>query len=249
MDAQAVDGCQLSVASGQEIRKGDLVAVDANGEARKAGTETSPTTEPSWQAWVQLAAPEYESLDYPAELIDAIARAEAATGVSGSAIAAVLYKETGLAHYRVGSRGGALPDLRVVKGDNGRAIGAGQVHRCKGMDWQRYYSFNLGEPGCSNRQFNLDDLADNVEVCARILKRGGWKAGDVPAQYEAYAYYNSGVRGDKAPQASQRYAAEVRSLQLAIARSSADVPVGGSKAARDESPAETPALQETGKAQ
>jgi len=88
---------------------------------------------------------------------------------------AVLYKESHMRHFTDG--GG------VKRGDGGRAIGIGQIHR---SPWQRYYSDELG------REIDLDLLADNVEVSAWLLIRSGWN--ELPVEQVA-SYYNTGKRG------------------------------------------------------
>jgi len=74
-------------------------------------------------------------------------------------------------------------DGNVQRGDNGRAIGWGQVHRCP---WQNWASEQIGLP------VNLDDLLDNVTVCGMILLRGGYDIDDDTTWEPAAAYYNTG---------------------------------------------------------
>lgn len=134
-----------------------------------------------------------------------IQRAVDLTGVDGSAIAAVLKTESGLSHFD--KRG------RVVRGDGGHSIGIGQIQR----SWERYYSYDhSGEFPDGSRKVRVDDRADNVLLCAVILKHEGWAADDLPAQLAAYAGYNGGSRGKHSLQALH-YAERVGRTCAAIA--------------------------------
>lgn len=164
---------------------------------------------PAWWAWLRAHPPADGACaplpsDGFCELAAAIAAAALASGVDGEAILAVLNSESGVQHYRKG---------KVLRGDGGRAIGIGQVHR---KPWESYYSHNAAEGVL--RAIRLERLDDNVLVCALILKRGGWRAGEDAAQARlaAYAYYNSGRDWNEAPAAAQRYATVVDGLERII---------------------------------
>ncbi len=116
--------------------------------------------------WVNLCI----AIDDATDLVDEPDRADFA-----AAICATLWQESGCKHY---SKSG-----KVKRGDGGRAIGAAQVHR---SPWQKHYTEIL------ERDIDLDYLHDNIEICARLLLRGGW--GDAPNK-EVFTYYNSGDRG------------------------------------------------------
>lgn len=108
------------------------------------------------------------------EVVGSIKDASELTNVAPEAIVATLWQESGLRHYKTNGS--------VKRGDGGAARGAAQVHY---SPWTEHFTKELG------RDIDLDDLHDNVEVCARLLLRGGWL--DNPLT--AYGYYNSGQRG------------------------------------------------------
>jgi len=97
------------------------------------------------------------------------------TGVAGAFLLAVGKLESHNQHY---TPGGA-----VKRGDGGRAIGWGQVHR---SPWQKWAAGEL------DREIDLDVLEDNVLVAAMILQRGGYDAADEATWEPAAAYYNTG---------------------------------------------------------
>lgn len=140
-----------------------------------------------WHPW------EY---DYYYRLVDAVKDASDATGVSAEAIVATLTQESGMRHYK--------KDGKVQRGDWSAkyqvwmARGVAQIHQ---SPWCRHFTKELG------RDIDLDDLHDNVEVCARLLLRGGWDTNPL----EAYGYYNSGQRGFV-----NRYARSVASIEKDI---------------------------------
>ena len=140
-------------------------------------TEALAQPEP-WELWLQETL---GASDYTVELAAAISGSEAITGLPeeqradfAALTCAVLYKESRLRHTENG---------KVKRGDGGKAIGVGQIHR---SPWQKHYSEGLG------RDVNLDLLADNVLVCQLLLIRGGWNV--LPVKQVA-SYYNTGRRG------------------------------------------------------
>jgi hypothetical protein len=154
----------------------------------QAATPETPVTTPEvtpavveapdpWSLWLADSVPTDNGY-MPETLYNAINDAVEFTGVDGAALCATLFAESRLCHYR---------NKKVIRGDHGKAIGMAQIHR---SPWQKYYSFNpeFGE----KRKVDLDELYDNVMVCALILKRGGYDATDQKAQQHAFGYYNTG---------------------------------------------------------
>lgn len=124
-----------------------------------------------WYPWLMRR-------DHSDGLAEAVRDAAYGADVSGAAILATLWHESRLMHV-----GG---DGRVKRGDGGRAIGIGQVHR---DPWEAHFTKETGV------EFDLDEMYDNVLACALILKRGGWEPGVRVCKQEAYSYYNTGRRG------------------------------------------------------
>ena len=148
-------------------------------------------TDDEWAYWMLHRTDWHPwECNYFYELVGSIKDASEATGVAPEAIVATLVQESGLRHYR--------KDGKVKRGDRGAARGAGQIHQ---SPWKKHFTEELG------REIDLDDLRDNVEVCARLLLRGGWL--DNPLT--AYGYYNSGQRGYV-----NKYARNVASIEKNI---------------------------------
>lgn len=165
--------------------------------ASTEGFEPDPD-DPGWVYWMAARNDWSEAEEwYFRQLVESVKDASEATGVSCEALVAVLDKEASLRHYTCDTK-----SCSVKTGDGGDAIGIGQIHR---SPWQKFYSKELG------RAVYLDDLHDNVEVCARILLRGGWTADDPTAQKRAYGYYNTGKSG-----VINRYARTVYSRVLEV---------------------------------
>ena len=158
-----------------------------------------------WRRFIMYLAPTdagYMHATLERAIADAVARPHAI--VDAPAICAVLLQESGLRHT---DRQG-----RIVKGDGGRAIGIGQIHR---KPWEKYYSFS--PEFYEWRAVRLDDLYDNVAVCALIIARGGWQADDTESQLHAYAYYNSGKDWEHCGERARDYARSVAALAEKIA--------------------------------
>jgi len=87
-----------------------------------------------------------------------------------NSVTAVCYVESGLMHYDKKDK--------IITGDNGKAVGIAQLHPL----WEKHFGLSR------------ESLRGSLEMCARLLLRGGWKAGDVDAQNLAFSYYNTGKR-------------------------------------------------------
>ena len=144
--------------------------------------EPEPDTPPI-PVWESAAS----SMGVGDDEIAAIRAGSVAKNVAGAFLLAVGHVESHNQHYRT--------DGTVKRGDNGRAIGWGQVHR---SPWQKWAAKEL------EREVDLDDLNDNVLVAAMILLRGGYIADDTDTWGPAAAYYNTGKHLN-----STRYSREV----------------------------------------
>jgi hypothetical protein len=159
----------------------DLAAKDRDrliitGTARAETVEDEPETDipplPTWEASAQ-----YRGVGD--DHIDAIRAAYESKGVAGAFLLAIGELESHNQHH--------TPGGSVKRGDGGRAIGWGQVHR---SPWQKWAADGL------EREVDLDDLEDNVLVAAMILLRGGYDPDDPETYGPAAAYYNTGKHLD-----------------------------------------------------
>lgn len=127
------------------------------------------------------------------------------------ALVAVLWTESRCQHW---------DGYAIRRGDSGRAIGIGQVHR---DPWEKHCREQFGE------QFDLRRLDDNVAAAAYLIfERGGWKSGDEQAQLSALTYYNTGKRSSL----PNGYARQVHKLYREIRAGSVGVPARSSSGER-----------------
>jgi len=182
--------------SDQPEMAGDILSPEEDLGKLVVSPAYPPLEDEPWHLWLM------GHLHEPG-LADAVQAAQIATDIDGAAILATLWHECRLRHTfadgstRLGDRR-VRPDGKVVW----LAIGVGQVHR---SPWEKHFSDELGY------KLSLDDLSDNVLVCALIIKRGGWEKSDGTSKQMAYSYYNTGKRG-----IVTRYGQKVHGTQVEI---------------------------------
>ena len=128
-------------------------------------------------AWQDFAIEHDQTLDYVASMVevgdlladeDLIGRDDMETLCAH--VTAVCFVESRLRQYN--QKG------NVVVGDQGAARGIAQLHPL----WESHFGLER------------DVMRDSLEMCARLLLRGGWSPSDAHAQDIAFSYYNTGKR-------------------------------------------------------